>query len=398
MKKLRLKKLIVLVLLSNVIFAQNDDRFYSAPKNKQMKEVVPTTKKDTAKNKPVTEISFAIGLTQTNDGTVRYKFDIPWDTSFLTNSKSPGFYLHFGVQIPIKNNFYIVIRQQLQSETSRSLVFEKETDFLTMSFLTNIGIEKRFKGFYIGTDLAAGLAIVQNNQIDVVMESNNNFSKSLFGINANLGYQFNNGIRLGYSYRFSGETKYEYAYTYTPMLGNFEFNSSSSSYSSSLSTFFIGYSIKVKDKKKTTQPIIYESNRNIPLTPTVINYSSYSLEELNKMLANATKDEKYNEANNIQIEIDKRKASSKYTNLNDEELKQKLESTLKIENYVEAEIIQKEIDKRALLKKDNNKNSSDKQPAKKTLKELEDDLKKAMDTEDYKKADEIQKEINKLKK
>jgi protein-arginine kinase activator protein McsA len=118
------------------------------------------------------------------------------------------------------------------------------------------------------------------------------------------------------------------------------------------------------------------------------------------MLANATKDERYNDANNIQIELDKRKVLNKYANFNNEELKTKLETAIKDENYAEAEIIQKEIDKRTKLNKTekNDSNKQGNQPAKKTLKELESDLKNAMDVEDYKKADEIQKEINNLKK
>ncbi|MCF8429567.1 MAG: hypothetical protein K9G64_05495, partial [Bacteroidia bacterium] len=394
MKNLKLKYLFVLLSLSNLLLAQSDDRFYSAPKSNQTKKELLVSRKDTAKNKTASEISIAIGTTITNDGTVNYNIKNTFynilDTSFSTYSNGPGFYLHFGIQIPIKNDFYFVIRQQIQSETSRSLVFEKETDFQTLSYLSNLGLEKRFKGFYVGADLTAGLAIVQNTQNEAIIGTNNNFTKSLIGLNANLGYQFNNGIRLGYSYRFSGETKYVYSYDYTGMFGTIDFSSVNSSYSSSLSTFFIGYNIKLKDTKKKGQTNIYNNNinSNIPLAPVVINYANYSIEELNRMLANATKDERYNDANNIQIELDKRKVLNKYANFNNEELKTKLETAIKDENYAEAEIIQKEIDKRTKLNKTekNDSNKQGNQPAKKTLKELESDLKNAMDVEDYKKA------------
>ncbi|MFZ4798240.1 MAG: hypothetical protein ACOYMA_12160 [Bacteroidia bacterium] len=163
------------------------------------------------------------------------------------------------------------------------------------------------------------------------------------------------------------------------------------------------YRFGTKNTKSNFQPVPVQ-NINIPYsspTPTTdkkTDYSKFSVEELKKMLEQATKDEKYNEASNIQTEINKRIDDNKFANFTNEELKTKLEKALKAEDYEQAGLLQKEIDKRVLLKKDNKKNPNDKQPAKKTLKELENDLKKAMDAEDYKKADEIQKEINKIKK
>jgi len=422
MKKLKLKKLLVLILLSNVLFAQTDDRFYKTTENKSTdnskKNAIQTTKKDTSKTKQATEVTLALGLTKTGSGTANYKLVGFADESFAAESDGTGIYLHFGALIPIKNNFYLSIKQQIQTEKSKSdkIILNETVNFSTTSILTNVGVEKRFGGFYIGADLGFGLGIVTNNKNDIIQGTDNTFAKAIVAINASLGYQFKNGIRIGTSQRFSGDTKYEYSYSYDPMFNTFYFEKNNSSYSSSLTTLFIGYSIKLKDTKKKTPSTTNKISDNNPSTPNYnlvpidantptketstakTDYSKYSDQELKKLLDQATVAEKYSEANEIQTEITKRTNQNKYAKTSDEDLKKLLDEAIKNEDYTTAQIIQLELDKRVALKKDTKgKTNQTNTPTKKTLKELEEDLKKAMDAEDYKKADEIQKEINKLK-
>lgn len=172
-------------------------------------------------------------------------------------------------------------------------------------------------------------------------------------------------------------------------------------------SYHFGKAVNAKPINTQNQPtpnynlVPIESNSPAPVAPTNIktDYSKYSDEELKKLLDQATASEKYNEANDIQAEINKRTEQNKYTKLSTEELKKQLEAALKAEDYNKAEALQKEIDKKTSQKKDKTTpNNSNKQPTKKSVKDLEEDLKKAMAEEDYKKADEIQKEINKLKK
>ena len=124
MKKLKLKKLLFLILLSNVLFAQTDDRFYKTTENKSTdnskKNAIQTTKKDTSKTKQATEVTLALGLTKTGSGTANYKLVGFADESFAAESDGTGIYLHFGALIPIKNNFYLSIKQQIQTEKSKS--------------------------------------------------------------------------------------------------------------------------------------------------------------------------------------------------------------------------------------------------------------------------------------
>lgn len=421
MKKLKLKNLLVLILLSNVLFAQTDDRFYKTTDNKSTdnskKNTIQTTKKDTSKTKQATEVTLALGLTKIGSGTARYNLR-SFAESFATEPDGAGIYLHFGALIPIKNNFYFSIKQQIQTEKSKSseIILNETVNFNTISILTNLGIEKRFGGFYIGADLGFGLAVVTNNKSDIIPGTDNNFSTKIVAINGGLGYQFKNGVRLGVSQRFSGETKYEYSYESFPFSNTYWFESSNATYNANLTTIFIGYSIKLKDTKKKTPSTNNKISDNNPSTPNYnlvpidantpfkenitakTNYSKYSDEELKTLLDQATVAEKYSKANEIQTEITKRTNQNKYAKTSDEDLKKLLDEAIKKEDYTTAQIIQLEIDKRVALKKDaKGKTDQTNTPTKKTLKELEVDLKKAMDAEDYKKADEIQKEINKLK-
>lgn len=421
MKKLKLKKLLVLILLSNVLFAQTDDRFYKTTENKSTdnskKNTIQTAKKDTSKTKQAAEITLALGLTKIGSGTARYNIG-SFAESFASESDGTGFYLHFGALIPIKNNFYFTIKQQIQTEKSKSdkIILNETVNFSTTSILTNIGVEKRFGGFYIGADLGLGLGLVTNNKNDIIEGTDNKFSTAIVAVNGSLGYQFKNGVRLGVSQRFSGETKYEYSYEYLPFNNTYYFENLNSTYNASLTTLFIGYSIKLKDIKKKTPSKNNKISDNNPSTPNYnlvpiddntpikenttakTNYSKYSDEELKTLLDQATVAEKYSEANEIQTEITKRTNQNKYTKTSDDDLKKLLDEAIKKEDYNSAQIIQLELDKREALKKDTKgKTNQTNTPTKKTLKELEVDLKKAMDAEDYKKADEIQKEINKLK-
>lgn len=157
------------------------------------------------------------------------------------------------------------------------------------------------------------------------------------------------------------------------------------------------YNKTKKINKYAYPPIIDDQYYQPAITPVKnkTDYSKFSLEELKTKLKLATDEERYEDANEIQNQINIRQEEEKYKKLSLEELKRQLENAIKNEDYSTAEALQKEIDNRS---KNNNPNDkSQNQNKTKNLNELEADLKKALENEDFKKADEIQKEINKLK-
>ncbi|MEI7979637.1 MAG: hypothetical protein WCI53_12390 [Bacteroidota bacterium] len=353
---MKLKTTIITFLIAcNSLLAQNSDLFYKKTETKQ----VPTSNA-TSKNAILTggQKPFHLNLGDARAIGIGYKINIGKDFSF-----GPG--IHFGVlndgfeSINLfkvsglfryrPKNAYLKFGPYFTMPISGGFVYDFEDIIETPGFAIGGGYEF-MKGFDIGLTENIDLFLMDFDDPLALLPT------------------------ISLSYHF-GEPK---------------------------------YTQNAKPSNNQNQPTLnynlapIESNSPAPAeapTTTKTNYSKYSDEELKKLLEQATKAEKYNEANDIQAEITKRAEQNKYAKLSTEELKKLLEAALKAEDYTKAEALQKEIDKRTGQKKDKTTpDNSSKQPAKKSVKDLEEDLKKAMDAEDYKKADEIQKEINKLKK
>lgn len=288
---------------------------------------------------------------------------------------------------------------QFQTEKSMTNMYGTDVNFYAYNFMHCFGVEKRFKNILIGKTHFNGFVLGIDIPLCTAISFANGkeFAESSFlGLDLNLGYQFNSGIRLGYIQRFTG-TNYTYAVdiSYWTYIDNF-----SSSYKTSNSAFYFAYILKGKRKAKINANLIVQPNTPLPSREPIINREptinteNLTDEQLQSLLQDALQKENYQLAEQYQKEVDKRKVAKEYANKTLPELNKMMNDAIKAEDYKKAEEIQKCIDKKGK----GNGNNNSKQPANKSLQELENDLKKAMDAEDYKKAEDIQKQINLIKK
>ena len=402
-KRFLLPQLFILIF-SMGLMAQSTDLYYGTPtpkKEKKSKEkrnsVEPGSPKETGKT--LFEFQFGLGLTFTNAGVMTGTVsNIPGMTMSTIDTKTKqGFNGHWGANFPIKNDFYVVAKNNFQVEKTESKGQPNSATILNLA----LGVEKRYKGFFGGLDFVGGTALVTIN------DGYYDYVSTVFGVNLNAGYRLSNGIKFGFTQKISGKTTYELVFINDPYYTNLQLSGTDSKYKSSTSSFYVAYdlSVRKKGKKEPRKKDNYLQGAPENTGPRLVGMNTQMMtdEQLQTQLKIALEKENYPLAEQIQKEIDSRKVTNEYASKTLPELTKMLDEALKAEDYKKAELIQTEIDKRSTIKKtenngaNGNANKTTKAPGKKSLKELQEEMKKAIDSEDYKKAEQIQKEINNFK-